>query len=379
MAKKLLGGGISLSKARALYKLGKSYLVVNALKRPKIQYLEIMSTYACNAHCTHCSNERYLWKDPALKLTVEKIRDIIRQARDMDVPVIAFLGGEPLLDGDLCEYIRFARKCGILPFVCSNGQLLNDTTLARIKQSGLFCFAITVYSTDPAENEAITGIKGYLDTCLENFERGQAAGVQMMLKYVVTRQHFESGEIHRVINLAKRLDTWLSINPIVPTGQAHSQHREDVLDEPLQRELDELCRQLPFLTTHWTSNYFGYGCPAGKAYLGITPYGDVLACYFLPIAFGNIWESSLKDIHRRITKTPVFRDPYPGCFAAYNRDAIEAAISPCFTDASLLSRLPVNVEDHPLYDPADDVLALRFTSDAASLRHRSGGLLPSTG
>ena len=358
MAKKFLGGGMSMSKARAFYKLGKSYLLVNTLKRAKIQYLEIMSTYACNAHCTHCSNEKYAWKEPALQLTPEKIRDVIRQARDMDIPVIAFLGGEPLLDKHLPEHIRYTSECGILPFVCSNGQLLDDAMLRRLKEAGMFCLATTLYSTNPKENEAVTGVKGYLETALENFKRAQAAGVQMMLKCVVTRKHFESGEIHRIIDLAKELGTWLSINPIVPTGQAYERHRNDVLDEPLQEKLDELCSQSPFLTTHWTSNYFGYGCPAGKAYLGVTPYGDVLACYFLPIAFGNIWNTPLKEILERIMKTRPFREPYPGCFAAYNRDAIDEAISPCFSDESLRDKLPVNVEDHPLYDAERDVLAL---------------------
>jgi len=35
----------------------------------------------------HCSNEKYTWKDPTLQLTPEKIRNIIIQARDMDIPV----------------------------------------------------------------------------------------------------------------------------------------------------------------------------------------------------------------------------------------------------------------------------------------------------
>jgi len=358
MGRKVLGGGMSACKFRALCRMGTAYLKVNLLKQPQIQYIEIMSTYRCNARCRHCSNSKYTWKDDRLLLTPEKIRDIIRQARGMKVPVICFLGGEPLMDERLPEYVRYTRDQGMLPMVASNGQLLDEALARTLKDAGVFSVAVTIYSTDPAENAAITGLPDYLETALANFRRAQALGIQMQLKCVVTRHHFESGEIHRVIDLARELDAWLSINPIVPTGGASDEHLDDVLDEPLQKELDALCAKLPFLTTHLTSNYFGYGCPAGKAYMGITPYGDVLACYFFPISFGNLWDTPLADIHARIIRTRVFREPYQGCFAAYSREAIDRAITPCFRDASLCDCLPVDVEKHPLYDEAQDVLAL---------------------
>ena len=118
----------------------------------------------------------------------------------------------------------------------------------------------------------------------------------------------------------------------------------------MQDVLDNLVKENSFLTTHLTSNYFGYGCPAGKAYMGISAYGDVIPCFFMPLSYGNIWENNLKEIHQRMLKTSLFNEGAKTCVAAYDVEFINKVVAPCFVEEKLKDKLPVSIEKHPSFN-----------------------------
>lgn len=362
MFNKLFGNGISLQKISALLKIMKSYVAVNVFGKTRVQYVEIMTTYACNARCMHCSNGLYTKNTSAPLLTREKVKSLIEETRQMSIPIIVFLGGEPLLDRNIYDYIRWTYDAGIMPMLATNGQLLDISTLKKLKAAKIDTISVTIYSIDPAVNARVTGLDDYYQKAIEAIKTGKDLGITMQLKTVVSRSHFETKEIFKIIELAKDLGVYLSINPMVPTGDAFTNCRDDILDESMQRVLNDICVKYNFVTTHFSSNYFGSGCPAGKAYLGITPYGDVMGCYFFPISFGNVHTSSLQSIYERILRTDFFRTISPGCPAAYNQFVINNLIYPCFSGEVNNSLLPIPVELHPRYDRANDLLRTREDS-----------------
>ena len=350
MAKSLFLMGVMECKPSFFYKLIKGYLEVKYFGRKKIQYLEIMSTHACNAECDHCSNTYYDNRGKGVLLTKEKIENIICQAGAMDIPLIVFLGGEPMLDPNIYHYVKYTWERGIMPMIGTNGQLLNKENLKRLKDAHIGAIAVTIYSTDPKENESITKVENYLQNALNAVKTGSSLGINMSLKSVVNKKHFESGEINRIVDLASSLGIRLSFNPVVPTGSAYDNYQNDILEKKMQDELDNLVKENSFLTTHLTSNYFGYGCPAGKAYMGISAYGDVIPCFFMPLSYGNIWENNLKEIHQRMLKTSLFKEGAKTCVAAYDVEFINEVIAPCFVEEKLKDKLPVSIEKHPSFN-----------------------------
>jgi len=356
MLNKLVNSDLSFNKLRAIQKLAFGYLKTNLLRKYSIQYIEIMTTYACNARCKHCSNEKYAQKRNKGLLTKEKVEDIIHEISGMGVPVIIFLGGEPMLDENIFRYVQLTHESGMLPMIASNGQVFTRESLIRLKDAHVDTVSVTIYSTKPEINAAITGLEDYLKRALQTIVWGQELGLKMALKTVVDKSYFTSGEIYKIIDLACALDVFLSINPMIPTGAAHNKASDELMDQNCRDELETICAENDFITTHFTSNYFGYGCPAGKAYMGVTPYGDVLGCYFVPVAFGNVWDSTLREINDRITKTKLFSKIYGGCPAAYDSRVIAKYICPCFDDITINSGLPVDVEKHPAFDAENDKL-----------------------
>jgi MoaA/NifB/PqqE/SkfB family radical SAM enzyme len=338
------------------YKLIKGMVDVKLRGRKAIQYIEINTTNACNAACDFCSNAHYDKRPKQERLTKEKITSLIGEAADMGIPVICFLGGEPMLDPNIFDYVECTWKHGMLPNLGSNGQLFNRENLARLKKAHVGSVSVTIHSADPARNAEITRLPNYLPTAIEAVRLGRSLGVTMNLKTVVGRSHFESGDIYRIVELARELGVWLSINPVVPTGAAHDNYSSDILTDALKIELDRLVTDNTFITTHLTSNYFGYGCPAGRAYMGISTFGDVIPCFFMPVSYGSVWTSSLREIHRRMLATPLFAAGAPTCVAAYDADFAARVIAPCFEDPQLREHVPVPIEKHPQFSSAKNTL-----------------------
>ncbi len=356
MFKNVVFDGIRKNKPSFFFKLVKGYLEVRLAKKQRVQYLEIMTTHACNVRCNHCSNAHYdnrLRKD---MLTPEKVEDLIRQAAAMCIPAVVFLGGEPMLDPNIFRYVKSVYEKGMMATLGSNGQLFTSENLTRLKEAHISKIGITIYSTNPEENEQITKLPNYLENAINSIKLGKSLGISMQLKTVVNKKHFESGEIYRIVDLARNLGVWLSINPMVPTGAAYDNYKDDTLDEKLQGELDRLVYENNFITTHLTSNYFGYGCPAGRAYLGVSAFGDVIPCFFIPISYGSVWDESLAVIHERILKTNLFGEGAKTCVAAYDRKFIDMVIAPCFSSNISNGKIPVNVNKHPLFNVSNDRL-----------------------
>jgi MoaA/NifB/PqqE/SkfB family radical SAM enzyme len=107
----------------------------------------------------------------------------------------------------------------------------------------------------------------------------------------------------------------------------------------------------PQLTMDWSLTYFlQHRCPAGKEKIGITNFGDVIACSINPIAFGNVVEENLEKIWSRMGKFSEFRKNSKTCLAAENTDYIDAFIRPLAGAATY----PVLFSDHPRITPESE-------------------------
>jgi len=101
-----------------------------------IPSLALQVTYQCNVMCKHCGP----CCGPSEKdwITLDEMKDLVRQAVDMGAVSVVFTGGEPtLLGDDLLEILRFCRKeAGILSTrMVSNGKWATSYDTAHAKLS----------------------------------------------------------------------------------------------------------------------------------------------------------------------------------------------------------------------------------------------------
>jgi len=336
---------------RVYWKLIKGYVKTNFLKKDQIRFVEIMPSYACNARCEICSCKALKTKGGKM-LTPEKIYSVIDQCAELDVPVISFLGGEPLLIKELFDYISYVARKGILAGISTNAGLLTEEKLEELKKAGLGFMSVSVLSPDPEIHNSIFKIPDSFRHSMEIVKMARDMKIAVNIATVFTRPMMENGSYKKMVDLAKNMKVRLNINNFIPALIEHLSSG-DVLAFENNKEIERLCKDNVFISTHMTNNYFGYGCPIGNCYLGITPFGDALPCFFTPISFGNVWNDSLKSVFEKMLKVPFFKARPKMCLAGENKEFINEYLAPVLKD---LEKSPLEVEKHPKFNPKTGTL-----------------------
>jgi radical SAM protein with 4Fe4S-binding SPASM domain len=96
----------------------------------------------CNLSCPHCPTGRKLIDKTDKRLTINDFKQYI----DSLLPELMYLNlyfqGEPLLNKDLPEMIRYASDKGVFTCVSTNGTALTEDIIKRLRRSGVGRFII---------------------------------------------------------------------------------------------------------------------------------------------------------------------------------------------------------------------------------------------
>lgn len=126
---------------------------MNVLPFPK--QVRIENTNLCNARCTICPREKLT--RPKGTMGMELFRKIIDECAANGVNEVHLEGfGEPFLDKNIFEKIRYAKELGIPhTFLVTNASLLTEDLARKLIASGLDRMKISFYGVDKQEYEAI--------------------------------------------------------------------------------------------------------------------------------------------------------------------------------------------------------------------------------
>jgi MoaA/NifB/PqqE/SkfB family radical SAM enzyme len=228
--------------------------------------------------------------------------------------------------------------------IVTNGSLLNEARIRELAESGLSMLTCSVLSLNTEEHDRIMGLPG----CFENIMKARAHcrryDIHYSLATVVSHKHFVDGEFQRFVDFAAANKVPIFINAMVPTTVRDQ--CDDLLTEDDVETLNSVTRKSVYVSTHLTTNFFGFGCPAGNAYLGVNVSGEVLPCFFFPVSLGNIQEVTLRTAWKRACRSPLFSRRHKMCYAAVSREFVYDYLNPVFERESF----PIPIEEHPRYD-----------------------------
>ncbi len=288
-------------------------------------------TNACNLSCKHC----YQSAKKALpdELSLEERLKVVDELDKNDVSLLAFSGGEPLIDPDFWPVAEYAHEKGMHLSVATNGTLITKEVARRLKETGIDYVEISIDSVDPDKHDAFRGGPGHWNRAIGGIKNCvETDGPEVGMAATITRNNFE--ETEDLIRLAKELqaDSFYVFN-FIPTGRGKGLLKEDLtpsMREELLRILyDTLLEKEIFAFTtcpqygrfcyqngpddiivnaHYNflelkgaeakmlADYIG-GCGAGRAYCAIQPNGFVTPCVFMPDeVVGDLRQESLTDI-----------------------------------------------------------------------------------
>lgn len=274
----------------------------------------------CNAACEHCSFFNGVADNSKKTLTLDECKSVIKQAQDLGVSVINFVGGEPLMREDLPEIIRSVDKNLATTVMFTNGWEL-DVRVQELCDAGLDGVYISLDSADEEKHDLFRRKKGLYDAAIAGIEHAKELGMSTGISCCITPETFAAGEMDRIIELGKKIGIHeVLVFDAMPTGRY--KHRKDLIDnQDWIEKMIEASKKYNnddsypgVLIYAYATSYRSVGCSCGTSYLYLSPYGDVMSCDFNHAIFGSIHEKPLYKIWDDMTSRPEFvRAKWGGC------------------------------------------------------------------
>jgi MoaA/NifB/PqqE/SkfB family radical SAM enzyme len=189
-------------------------------------------------------------------------------------------------------------------------------------------------SSDPAEHDRFRGVSGTFKKTVQGINLALKRGFRVTLGTVVTHETLKSAGIHGLIAMARDLKLLFYFILPAPAGRWINNKSIFLTQEDIDY-IQKLTRSSPYLRTDFQANLGGYGCGAVKEILYLTPYGDVLACPFLHISLGNIFEESIRKIRQRALENPYFAVYRDKCLVSTDAEFIDKYLKKTFNAGKL--------------------------------------------
>ncbi len=290
-------------------------------------------TRRCNLRCSHCYLPAYEeGETPATthspELTTEEALKVIDQIAVVNPEAMLILsGGEPLLREDLYELAGYASSRGMMVVLGTNGLLIDDDVVCKLKQSGVTGVSISLDSVDPEIHDSMRSLPGSWKSAENAIKTCHQHGLAVQVNTTTTQNNYK--EIPELIEFSKTLGAKV-FSPffLVCTGRGEEvtditpEQYEEILSFVVesQGKHDGIMIRTRCAPTFRRILYqknpdspllkLDTGrCLAGIHYCRITPEGDVTPCPYMPLPAGNIKEQSFEDIWRNSAEFVSLRTP----------------------------------------------------------------------
>ena len=270
-----------------------------------------MTTARCNLKCRHCYQDA--GEKRADELNTEEAKRLIDGIIKAGFKVMIFSGGEPLMREDIFELLRYAADGGLRPVLGTNGTLLNEETVLRIKESGGAAAGISLDSLDPARHDRFRGAENSFDLTLEGIRNFRKAGLRFQIHTTV--MDWNRDEIEDIIDFAAA-EGAASVHLffLVPVGRGaqiedtavERNAYEQLLRRIMTKQKESSIPIKPTCAPQYTrvaaqlgvplEKRFSKGCLAGLSYCVVSPSGKVRPCAYMTREAGDVREEPFDRI-----------------------------------------------------------------------------------
>ncbi len=297
-------------------RLIKNYFKIVVLKQRVIRAVDISITAACNAKCDHCcidatvdlrNQEGRDKRTHQRPMTIDEIKSYIEQGAKMGAVVYNFLGGEPLVYKHIYEAIAHVKKNHGIAGMSTNGYLLSDDVVAKLKKAGLDVVQVDLGGAiDPDEMDEIRKLKGCYERAMSGIARLRKAGIKVILSTIMTKKNIANGEIWQAVQLAEDLDLNINVNCATKVG-GWSNNDDSALTEEEWKVYQKI-KAKPHVRWAGSRNYKDESCPCGTEKVLISPYAEVQPCGLMPYSYGNLGKEDLSTVWQRMMKNEIVCD-----------------------------------------------------------------------
>jgi radical SAM protein with 4Fe4S-binding SPASM domain len=273
-------------------------------------------TAKCNLKCKHCFTRNILKSEPK-ELSFDNKLDVLDQMVDLGIREMLVSGGEPFLYPKFIDFLKEACKRRINIKVFSNGFLLNQNIIGKVKNVPIDYLAISV---DGATEYSFKKVRGAQDfNKLKNIIKSLSEQCVFPIVMQITVSRINYGDLENYFEIAigsgvKRI----KIRALKPGGtilenaemmisfeeyltfckEAEKRFKERDYKKKYGFNLDCTLGNIrmvyedgKLLLENIPQPYEGFGCVGGKITLFLDAFGNVHPCAFID----NFLDKNLAD------------------------------------------------------------------------------------
>lgn len=263
-------------------------------------------SYKCNMRCKHC----FVQKKNRDDVFYMHYKEIIQKLYDQGLYLLFYTYGEPLCSEKFFEVADYVRSKEICQVLMTNGSLITDKIISKIKKSGINLVYVSIDSIDEAKHDANRGRSGAWEQAVKAIDLLVDNSINTGIACTVTAQNYkEISEIYRFgkdrgINnisflrcrdngkMVKFDDNDEYANQIKEIILSHDTLSLKIHDPLLLPIINDLYNQSLISEIEYSMYSAMCGCHK-KNNINIAPNGDIYRCDFSIIPEGNIED---KDI-----------------------------------------------------------------------------------
>jgi MoaA/NifB/PqqE/SkfB family radical SAM enzyme len=156
-------------------------------------------TTRCNLDCLHCCIKNEKLNN---ELSLNEIKDILRQLKQENCMIQRFSGGEVFLRKDFFDILEFAHKLGFANNILSNGTLIDEEQTKRLKKLNIREVQISLYGATASMHDSITQVKGSFDKAINSIRLLKRHKVPFKIAVMSFNKNFP--ELEQLKKMAKK-------------------------------------------------------------------------------------------------------------------------------------------------------------------------------
>lgn len=274
-------------------------------------------TNACNANCIHCGSKSGARR--ANELTEEEAMRLCDDLHTLGCQSVSLIGGEIFLNPYWEKVCARLTELGIKAAPLTNGLLVNETNLEKLKQAGVDNVAFSIDGLARVHDH-IRGVPGLFDKMIANIRLTQHAGLRVGVNTAISALNVE--ELPGVYQLLceLKIPAW-QVQIVEDMGAASDNPELRLTGELLYKAAKYIAqfrseKQVRIYVSHnlgWFASFEPQlrdhpftGCLAGKYLVGIESNGNVRGC--LSIMSGDPGDNVEDNIRNR-SLVEIWNDP----------------------------------------------------------------------
>jgi heme b synthase len=289
---------------------------------PQLRIVAWELTRGCNLACVHCRASAERGPYPG-ELSAPECFRVMDEIASVSKPIVILTGGEPLLRPDIFELARYGTDKGFRMVMATNGTLMTEETVQKMKDSGIQRISVSLDGPSPETHDAFRKVKGAFERSLKGIELAKKGGLEFQINTTITKMNLHL--IANILKLAVNLGAVAHhIFLLVPTGRGKELQDQEISPVDYEKTLNwfyEQRERVPLqlkatCAPHYyrilrqrakkegkkiTPKEYGLdamtrGCLGGISFCFLSHVGQVQPCGYLELDCGNVRKQSFKDI-----------------------------------------------------------------------------------